>query len=156
MDGVLVNFEKGYLDLTGIDLRGKHIDGPRFWDPINRKGYDFWINLDWMPDGRLLWNSIKQYNPTILSAPSSRPESRVAKYDWVHRELGENVEVILRSAKNKKEFASPTHILIDDREDNIKDWIESRGIGILHKSTIKTLSELNNLGLNIKNEDNEF
>lgn len=156
MDGVLVDFEKGYLDLTGIDLKGKHMDGPRFWDPINKKGYDFWINLGWMPDGKLLWNSISPYNPTILSAPSSKPESKVAKHDWVHKELGENVEIILRSARNKKEFAAPNHILIDDREDNIKDWIDSGGVGILHKSAIETLNELNNLGYNIKNKDNEF
>lgn len=151
MDGVLVDFEKGYLDLTGINLKGEHFDGPRFWEPVNKKGYDFWINLDWMGDGKLLWNSIKDYNPSILSAPSSKPESRVAKHDWVDRELGKNVEVILRSARNKKEFAAPNHILIDDREDNIRDWNESGGIGILHKSTDDTLNKLNKLGFKFKN-----
>lgn len=156
MDGVLVDFEKGYLDLTGIDLKGEHMDGPRFWDPINRKGYDFWINLDWMPDGKLLWDSIRPYNPTILSAPSSRPESRVAKHDWVDRELGEDVPVILRSAQNKKEFAAPNHILIDDREDNINGWIMSGGIGIHHFNTKDTLDKLIELGFNFKNRENEF
>ncbi len=150
LDGVLVDFEKGYLELTGIDLKGEHIDGPRFWEPVNKKGYDFWINLDWMRDGRELWDSIKKFNPSILSAPSKQPDSRVAKHDWVDRELGKNVELILRSASNKKEFAAPNHILIDDRDDNINDWNEYGGIGILHKSTKDTLNKLNDLGYNFK------
>ncbi len=150
LDGVLVDFEKGYLELTGVDLKGEHIDGPRFWEPVNKKGYDFWINLDWMRDGRELWDNIKKFNPYILSAPSKQPDSRVAKHDWVDRELGEDVELILRSARNKKEFAASNHILIDDREDNINDWNESGGIGILHKSTKDTLNKLNDLGYNFK------
>jgi hypothetical protein len=94
-----------------------------------------------MDDGHRLWDFISPYNPEILSAPSRQTESRVAKHDWVERELP-GTHLILRSAKHKKDFASPDSILIDDREDNIKGWIESGGIGILHTSADDTINTL--------------
>ena len=104
MDGVLVDFDKGYFELTGHQLDGTHRNDKHFWDPINDAGYDFWNNLGWMDDGKRLWKYIEKYNPELLSAPSRQPESRVAKNDWVNRELP-GVHLILRSAKHKKDFA---------------------------------------------------
>jgi FMN phosphatase YigB (HAD superfamily) len=146
MDGVLVDFNKGYFELTGHNLDGEHRTDTHFWDPINEAGYDFWINLEWMPDGKELWSYIEKYEPELLSAPSRQPDSRVAKNDWVNRELP-NVHLILRSAKHKKDFASPTSILIDDRVDNIADWVSAGGIGILHKNTEDTILQLKDLNL---------
>lgn len=142
MDGVLTDFNKGYEELTGIVLnRDEHRSDSKFWEPIEKAGYDFWINLKWLPDGHDLWDFISPYNPTILSAPSRQVESRVGKVDWVNRELP-GTPLILRSAKHKKDFAAPDAILIDDREDNVIGWIESGGIGILHKSAEETINEL--------------
>lgn len=146
MDGVLVDFDKGYLELTGHELDGSHRSDTDFWDPINKAGYDFWINLGWMKDGKDLWSYIEKYNPELLSAPSRQVESRVAKNHWVDRELP-GVHLILRSAKHKKDFAGPKNILIDDRLENVQGWIESGGIGILHTSSEDTIKQLNKLGL---------
>ena len=146
MDGVLVDFDKGYKQLTGEDLSGEHRNDTNFWDPINKAGYDFWINLEWMGDGKRLWKYIEKYKPKLLSAPSREEVSRVAKHDWVNRELP-GVHLILRSAKHKKDFASPTSILIDDRVDNIADWVGAGGIGILHKNAKDTISQLKDLEL---------
>jgi 5'(3')-deoxyribonucleotidase len=147
MDGVLVDFDKGYFKLTGHKLDGEHRSDDHFWDPINDAGYDFWINLEWIkPDGKRLWKYIKKHNPEILSAPSNRNESRVAKHDWVKRELP-GVTLILRSAKHKKDFAASKSILIDDRIDNIQSWREAGGIGIHHVSAKHTIDQLKVLGL---------
>lgn len=142
LDGVLIDFAKGYKDLTGHELDGEHRNDTDFWDPINKAGYDFWINLEWIePDGHTLWDFIAPYKPIILSAPSRQNESRVAKHDWVKRELP-GTELILRSAKHKKDFAEPNAILIDDRKDNVDGWIEAGGIGILHTSASETIDTL--------------
>lgn len=141
MDGVLTNFDKAYFDLTRVDLAGQHFNDKNFWDPINKAGYDFWVNMEWLPDGKDLWEVISKYNPILLSAPSRSNDSRVGKFDWVERELP-GVELILRSASRKREFAAPNHILIDDRPDNIQGWIEDGGEGILHTSAIDTLKTL--------------
>jgi hypothetical protein len=146
LDGVLVDFEKGYEKLTGKNISGQHLNDHNFWKPINDAGYDFWINLEWKQDGKELWDYIKKYKPELLSAPSRQNDSRIGKYDWVERELP-NVHLILRSAKHKKDYASPDAVLIDDRIDNINGWREAGGIGIHHVSTKDTISELKKLGL---------
>jgi hypothetical protein len=99
-----------------------------------------------MNDGKELWDFISPHNPELLSAPSRQNDSRVAKNDWVERELP-GVHLILRSAKHKKDFAGPKNILIDDRSDNIDGWVQSGGIGILHTSASNTIQKLLDLGL---------
>ena len=93
-----------------------------------------------------LWNYILPYEPKILSAPSRQIDSRIAKHDWVQRELS-NTELLLRSAKHKRDFADTNHILIDDRIDNIEGWVGAGGIGIHHKSAKETIKKLKKLGL---------
>ena len=146
IDGVLTDFERAYRELTGVDLEGKHLDGKSFWAPINKAGVKFWSEMNWMEDGRELWDYIKQYKPKLLSAPSFEDSSRVGKHEWVERELY-GVPLLLRSAKHKKDFAEPNAILIDDREDNIAGWIENGGVGIVHTSTNSTIKQLKELGL---------
>jgi hypothetical protein len=144
MDGVLVDFHKGYEQLTGVKIHA--FTDKLDWEAIKRAGYDFWFKLEWKPDGKDLWKYIKKYKPIILSAPSREDESRVGKHDWVKRELP-NTQLILRSMNNKKEFASPNSILIDDTPQNVDQWNEAGGIGILHTSTVNTIKELKKLGL---------
>jgi FMN phosphatase YigB (HAD superfamily) len=146
MDGVLVDFDKGYFKLTGHKLDGEHRSDDHFWDPINAAGYDFWINLEWSNDGKRLWSYIEKYKPELLSAPSRQNDSRVAKHDWAKRELP-GTHLILRSAKHKKDFACPNCILIDDRIDNIQGWRDAGGIGIHHVSTKHTIDQLKVLDL---------
>jgi len=146
MDGVITNFDKGYEELTGRDISNIFSNEPSFWEPINKAGYKFWINLEWRPDGKKLWSYIEKYNPIILSAPSRDDDSRIGKHDWIKRELP-NSHLILRTAKNKKEFASPTSILIDDRLPNIEEWRNAGGIGIHYTSTEDTIKQLKKLGM---------
>lgn len=146
MDGVLVDFDKGYFELTGVDIKGQFHHSTDFWDPINKAGKQYWLNLEWAPDGKELWSYIQKYRPKLLSAPSRQNDSRVGKHEWVERELP-GVPLLLRSAKHKKDFAGPDSILIDDRADNIEGWIGAGGIGIHHTSTEDTIKELKKLGL---------
>jgi hypothetical protein len=145
MDGVLVDFDKGYKDLTGTEASFSTPPN-EFWDPISKAGAAFWIKLKWMPDGKQLWDYIKKYNPDLLSAPSREESSKMGKRIWVKRELP-GTKLILRSAERKQEFATPNSILIDDRADNIKRWKEAGGKGILHTSAADTIQQLKDLGL---------
>ena len=146
MDGVLVDFDKGYKELTGKDISGQFYSDTDFWDPINVAGKSFWVNLLWMNDGKRLWDYIKKHKPKLLSAPSRQDDSRVGKHEWVERELP-GVPLLLRSAKHKKDFATPNSILIDDRLDNIQGWRDAGGIGIHHVNTKHTIDQLKVLGL---------
>jgi hypothetical protein len=143
MDGVLVDFERGYKELTGEEASYK-TDPAKFWEPINKAGAAFWIKLKWMPGGKELYNFIKPYNPELLSAPSYQESSRIGKRIWVKRNTPET-KLILRSAERKQEFATPDAILIDDRKDNVDRWIEAGGIGIYHTSSEDTIKQLEDI-----------
>ena len=146
MDGVLADFESGYEELTGIDLRGEFKKGDDFWDPIKAAGVGFWAGLKWMPDGQELWDYLKPYKPDLLSAPSREQSSRIGKHVWVKHKIP-GTKLILRYAKQKQELATPESILIDDRQVNIDQWEAAGGIGILHTSTANTIQQLQKLGL---------
>lgn len=146
MDGVLTDFNKGYYDLTGIDLRGSFRSDPKFWEPIDRAGYNFWVNLDWTKDGKKLWKYIEKYSPEILSAPSRENDSRIGKHDWVKRELA-GTHLILRTAEHKIEFVCKNCILIDDLPENVERWRTAGGIAIHHTSANDTIKQLQKLSL---------
>lgn len=147
MDGVLVDFEKGYRELTGTYSKN-HPDNKAFWQPISDAGASFWANLDWMPDGEELWRYIKKYKPNILSAPSQDPSSRVGKEAWVKMHLKNSYnKLYLYSRANKKLFAGENRILIDDMQQTIDEWNAAGGIGIHHTSAANTIKELKKLGL---------
>ena len=145
MDGVIVDFDKGYKELTGKEAS---FDTPKeeFWAPIQKAGASFWIKLQWMPDGKKLWEFIKPYNPDLLSAPSRDESSKIGKFVWVKRNVP-GTKLILRQAERKQEFATPNSILIDDRADNIQRWKDAGGIGIVHTSAADTIQQLKDLGL---------
>jgi hypothetical protein len=147
MDSVLVDFDLGYQELTGMTSQQADANGVEaFWEPLTKEGAKFWITLQWMPDGKQLWDYIKKYNPILLSAPSREESSKLGKRVWVKRELP-GVKLILKYASQKQEYASPTSILIDDRQKNIDQWEAAGGIGILHTSTPNTIKQLQQLGL---------
>ncbi len=147
LDGVLSDFDKQFesLGYGSIDDVANKYGSKRPWIIIEKKGVSFWSEMPWMPDGKILWSRIKRYKPTILSAPMNNESSKIGKRLWVNKKLGKHVKLILEPSKTKKRYATPKSILIDDREDNIKGWNDSGGIGILHRNTKTTLLELSKI-----------
>ena len=148
MDGVLVDFEKGYKELTNT-TPSKTFDGKAdFWEPISKAGAQWWANLPWMPDGQELWRYIKKYKPNILSAPSQDPSSKIGKEAWLKMNLQNSFKkAYFYNRANKKLFAGPNRILIDDMKQTIDEWNAAGGIGIFHTSAADTISQLKKLGL---------
>jgi len=144
LDGVLVDFDKGYKDLTG--KLPNEVNDTEFWEPIHKAGASFWIKLKWIPDGHTLWDYITKHNPTLLSAPSREESSRIGKRVWKKNNLPD-VKMILTPARFKQKYSKENHILIDDRVDNIEQWRSKGGIGILHTSAADTIKQLKDLGL---------
>jgi len=149
MDGVLCDFEKQFVNFFKIsedEFKAKYSEDS-FWKLITKAGVDYWDTMPWMPDGKDLWYAIKSKNPIILSSPGRMPKAPVGKKKWVKRELGRDVLVILKESAKKKELASESAILIDDREVNIRAWKANKGIGILHTEAKKTIYELQKIGV---------
>ncbi len=151
MDGVIVNLEKGAFKVHGKQL--SDVKRPERWDKISDTK-DFWKDLEWMPGSKKLWNFLKPYKPSIMSAyAKNEPNSAQGKEDW----LKKNVEKLPRSRINlvmrsdKQRFArdgrtQAPNILIDDHEKNIREWESKGGIGIHHTSVERTIARLKEIG----------
>jgi len=151
LDGVIVDWESGFALLSPNKTYEEYkAEGKtsHAWHIIHKAKSEWWENLSWLPDGKELWNYIKQYNPIILSSPGTANIDTVkkGKIVWIKRELGEEVDYIIE--RKKEIYAKDKNtILIDDTKDKIDKWIAAGGKGILHKSTDETIKELKELGL---------
>ena len=155
LDGVLVDFDRGVEELTG---RVPSEQNPRHMWPRLANTPDFYSRLQWMPDGRELWNYLKPYRPVILTGLPLGRWAKPQKIEWCRRELGERVPVLAGWSKNKAADAqtylesqgldeSLTPLLIDDREKTKEQWERMGGIFILHRDAETTIAELQKLGL---------
>lgn len=149
MDGVLCDFDRRFEQFGGMspkEYESKY-GIKEFWELIDKKiGVQFWSKMPWMSDGKQLWDYIKKYNPSLLSAPSREASSRYGKHLWVKENIP-GTKLILANREKKKNYSGKNQILIDDRPDNINEWKAAGGIGILHTSTSNTINELKQLGL---------
>ena len=146
MDGVLTDFEQQFKDhytwspKQYIDKNGKN----EFWKAVDELGLPFWEQMQWMPEGKKLWEAIKDKNVEILSSPSQSETSRIGKRNWVRFNIC-GTKLTLCHSSRKQYFAEPYAILIDDRKDTINAWNERGGVGILFESTDQVLDKLRHL-----------
>lgn len=152
MDQVLVNFLDGANKVLSMKGLRNFPDEEKEskWNALKSVS-KFWVNLDWMPDGRPLWKFIRVYDPIILSTPSRRMmTSRPEKVEWIRKNLGRVKEIHLVPRDQKQNYAvdkdGQPNLLIDDHIKNINEWVAKGGIGIRHINTMKTVSQLRKLG----------
>ncbi len=184
MDGVLVNWNKGYnkalaeRDPETAKMLGYPLDGDpweledllaayynakepnpkkakskakaRFWKII-QGDYEWWVNLEWMPDGKELFNYIHKLRNegtiielNILSSPSSDPVCEKGKRAWLEKQgIAKYFDNIVIFKEKYKMAKGPYDILIDDTEKKINEWNSiSNGSGILHTSTADTIPKI--------------
>ena len=162
MDGVLTDFETRFIALLRQEgpkyyskeviaqvTRPKHfekLEGQvEFWKFIDQYiGLEFWSEMPWMPNGKMLWNYIQPYGPKILTSPSEDPSSRLGKKLWVKEHIIPAPEVIFRFGDAKSDFANENSILIDDKPSNLAAFASKGGIAIECKDG-DVLSVINNL-----------
>jgi hypothetical protein len=150
MDGVLTDFESRFEHYSGMspkEYENKY-GTAGFWNLIDVEvGVKFWVGMDWMPQGRELWNFISPYQPDLLTSPSRDNNSRLGKNLWVKNNLTPKPKVIFAYSKDKQRYANENSILIDDKKSNINEWAASGGIAIRCKdgdvtTVINKLKEL--------------
>lgn len=111
---------------------------------ITKMSGRFWLELELMPDARVLWNFLKDNftKINICTAPvQSDQYCSQMKYKWVRKNF-KDFNGLFFCKKNKYVFASPNTILIDDRTKNTIPWDEQGGIAILHKNSMETIERL--------------
>ena len=147
MDGVLTDFQKRFMKYSTLtpEEYQEQYDLERFWNLIKKGGVGYWVGMDWMSDGKTLWNFVKHLNPTILSSPSQQEESKIGKHLWIRKHIP-GTKTILTPASMKQKHSGENHILIDDRKKNIDQWESQGGIGILHTDAFSTIERLKEIG----------
>lgn len=164
MDGVLTNFEKRFKDIKSNteNLSPNEYDSKHgkwsIWKLIEPEGITWWSEMEWMTDGKQLWDYIKNHKPTILSAPSKDPDSPLGKLKWINNNLDINQKFYTINPKKWKEHyriifnskkylfvRSKYDILIDDTPEKVEKWRNAGGTAILHKNAKNTITELEKL-----------
>jgi hypothetical protein len=146
MDGVLVDFIGGACELHGKanpytqDYAQGHwgvealldIDPVDFWKPLGR---DFWANLKWLPDGKrilMVAEAVSDLadNVCLLSTPCDTFGCADGKRDWVKREMPSYAGRLFLG-KKKAALSRPRAVLVDDSDENCREWSERGGTAIL-------------------------
>ena len=107
----------------------------------------FWMNLEWLPDGKKLWDYIKKYDPVILSKPTDL-QAVIGKKKWVKDNIGLPKErVQIRYDKSPyAQYEGKIGILIDDFESNTSKFDAAGGRTVLYKNTQDAITELKAFG----------
>lgn len=150
MDNVITDFDNACNSIPSDLIKLHNFDKNEFWKVIGSQGISFWSEMPWKKDGKELVEYLLNYNTTILSAhPNPKKGSVVefskkGKYDWVVREIGKDFanKAIICRRLDKKMYSSTDCILVDDNAENIENWEDDGGIGILHFTTENTIDKL--------------
>lgn len=141
-DGVLANFAKGACDAhcrpfvvnkwNFFEDWGITVD--QFWEKCT--GHHFWANLEKYDHANDLVYHLRQLcreykaELTITTAPSLDPECINAKLQWLSRHFDIKPHDVILGPK-KWIMAHSNSILIDDKPQNIDNYISHGGHGIL-------------------------
>lgn len=141
MDGVLVDFTRGAMDLHGRQVppgqltwnleKALGFERPQdFWDPL---GQDFWAGLPWTSEGRYLLTQVENLfgdRVVLLTSPCLTPGCAQGKLDWVRREIPHLARrVLVGPAKHL--VAGPGKVLLDDHDPNVESFRSEGGHGVL-------------------------
>jgi len=139
VDGVIANFNKPATAVIGAEYPPKkwhwYEDYPNGFERINEAcTVDFWANLEWMPDGhdilREVWRKIQpQDEYYLLSTPMPNPGSWTGKALWVEKNIPEWKLIVTNAPKRL--LASPESVLIDDKDENVCEFVKAGGNGII-------------------------
>jgi hypothetical protein len=153
LDGVLADFERGVIDLTGRSIDSqtsskmwtKIFSCPKFFENLNPTSYcdDLWNKIS------LIGGQI----PTILSGvPQGKKQYPMEKLSWCKKNLNADMEnIITCKSTDKYKYSNLGHVLIDDNYSNGIKWVHYGGIFIHHITPERTIYELERL-FNIKDK----
>lgn len=160
MDGVLADFERGVKEMCGVippSQNSKDFEtgaDDKMWDEISGIEH-FYDKLELMPGAKEMFDAVYgRYGEKceiLTGIPKKKRNIKDAGNDkkkWVRRLLSEDivVNIVFREDKYCK---GKNCILIDDMEQNIREWNDKGGTGILNVNAQSTMSRLREKGIQI-------
>ena len=144
MDGVISDWESQFKRYSGgvpVETYDVEHGKKNRFKFVDKNCPEYYSTMPWVKDGKLLYNFVKNLPIEILSHTPSKL-SYIGKKQWLaNNKITINANLVPhRNLKAK--FANGDSILIDDREDNVNDFINAGGKAILHKNAIDTINQL--------------
>jgi hypothetical protein len=141
LDGVLSDFDAHAKANNKFTATGQ----PK-WNELDRK---WWQSMPAYKGAKTFYDTLRSLGRTrMLTAPILDAGCFRGKAEWVKKFRGNRfllLDLLICPAVDKELLARPNHILVDDRQKNIDEWIAAGGIGILHKGdyadTLKRVQE---------------
>lgn len=143
MDGVLVDWEKQFEKYSGMSCSDYDSqfgeDGRREF--VLKNSPNFYASMDWMNDGKMLYNFVKEFPSEILSHATDK-KCADGKLSWLKNNNIQLKPNLVNKREDKSKFANPKSILVDDRTDVIDAFNKAGGNGIIHTNAIDTINKL--------------
>lgn len=141
-DGVLADFDSYAEAYFGMPPRAYEakVGSAQFWKELEAKG-DFYLNLPLMPDAYKLFEGVKHLHPTILTGCPRGDWAQGQKVAWAAKHFP-GVPIITCRSADKRDYAKPGDVLIDDWAQHRHRWIEMGGVFITHHDAQTSLAAL--------------
>jgi len=148
MDGVLVDFKRGIVELAGVDVNESDEE---MWIKVKNVDH-FYYKLKPLDNQLEVFKRVNEkYNGIveILTAiPKPKRNIKDAKSDkikWVLENIGV-IPVNVVYSNEKRDYAkNKNYILIDDSIRNINEWEEHGGTGIHYTNDVDIIEKLETL-----------
>lgn len=168
MDGVLADFDASISTSQDLNHPTENLTAAnralkeKLWHDIEQN-VKFWSDMPIIKNAEQMLNTATRHAECFVlsKAPSAKHFINGEKYvrfienekrKWILKHFGNFFDIshIIICNGNKGELIHPTHndILIDDRQENIKDWELCGGRGILFQDAATTSYAIENLSQN--------
>ena len=155
LDGVLAHWEKAAVKACDLDYKdeklrtslknGKNLNkivggDSKMWPMINKKGEEWWENLERFTWADKLIDLVKKEADEfcILTSPNRNPICASGKIKWMQKHFDKKFKDFLIG--NKKHLcATPNSLLIDDTEKKVNKFRECGGHAFLWPHPLKII-----------------
>ena len=138
LDGVLVDFRRGVWVAFGRDVILSNWFFWGDWEGVSSKDVDawcdidFWDSLNWTSDGTCIEQVVREKfgseNIYLLTTPMYNSGSGTGKLRWIKRCMPWVYDRTIISYAPKSLLARPNTLLIDDKDENIAEFVAAGGI----------------------------
>lgn len=142
MDGVVADFDKYVSNFLGRQIGWDVLDiTPEEWDRIAKIDH-FYLNLELIHESTRMVALCKSFSTrfdvsflTALPRQSTMPTAKDDKTQWLSKYFPGMRINFGPFSRDKQNWCNEFDILIDDKPENIDQWNEKGGLGVLHKGT---------------------
>ena len=140
MDGVVADFNKFASDILGREIGwGVQDLSSEEWDKLNQVN-SLYFKLPLIEGSTRLVGIAKSFSTrfnveflTAVPRVTTMPSAALDKKMWIDKYFPGMKVNYGPYSRDKQKWAKPGDILVDDKPSNIEEWVNAKGIGILHK-----------------------